>query len=700
MVSDRNKRLNGATGLDLLSGGAITYNYLNLPQQVDVKDNSSNNKGSIVYVYDAAGNKLKKITTEHNVTVANNTTDVITTTTYIGGAVYESKAYSHSGLSTLQYTDNLQFLSQEEGRIRAVYDPNATNTLTGMVYDYYIKDHLGNVRMVLTDEYQSSVYQATMETANQATETALFGNKIGSTRQNPKPAGFDNNPNDPNNQAVSVVNATSADSRVGPGIILKVMSGDRVNISAQAWYLPGADLSLNTGLTSVINSILPQLTPGIAGQAHSVIGGQVTDANVTGALSSFLGSNQAQASNAPKAFLNYVLLDEEQFKMVQAASGAVPVPEISTGQTSQALQANGGNPVQITRNGYLYVFVSNESRGNVYFDNIRVEHIRGALTEETHYYPFGLTMAGISSKANKSPYSENRYKYNGKELQNKEFSDGSGLELYDFKARMQDPQTGRFNMIDPHADNYTGLTPYAYVLNNPINAIDPSGMDVHLEGAAAQQLFESVVWSERSNFSVDINRLDDLGHAAIEENGGENDENFIIDGILPVYESITATIYFHIKEAQEEELYPKVLTRDDPWLTDAKRNQVLRFWSRGRPAGFSVDEYPFASSMEGGFYNGRFASTTLVPVEEQAIQSIQVGGIMGSLKTGSRILVQPIAFDSHPNPYGAPYFIKDLLGNEEPKGKTIYKPGYVPSFNPAPILGIIAELLEAASFAL
>jgi len=126
---------------------------LNLPQSIAVRG-----KGTISYVYDAVGAKLKKVTVD-----STSTPIKITTTTYSGLFIYNN--------------DSLQFINHDEGRARTkLINPTLGWTTSNIqyVYDYFIKDHLGNTRMVLSEETEQDTYAATMESQNATIENQLF----------------------------------------------------------------------------------------------------------------------------------------------------------------------------------------------------------------------------------------------------------------------------------------------------------------------------------------------------------------------------------------------------------------------------------------------------------------------------------------------------------------------------------------------
>jgi RHS repeat-associated protein len=150
---------------------------------------------------------------------------------------------------------------------------------------------------------------------------------------------------------------------------------------------------------------------------------------------------------------------------------------------------------KITKNGYLYVYCSNESQVDVFFDNLQVIHTRGQILEETHYYPFGLTMAGISSKALNGAV-ENRRKFNDGTERSTDFD----LSWDETDCRTYDPQIGRFLQIDPLSEISDHLSPFVYASNNPVLRNDPFGLKdttVNGQSATTKVLDEIVVTGKK-----------------------------------------------------------------------------------------------------------------------------------------------------------------------------------------------------------
>lgn len=175
----------------------------------------------------------------------------------------------------------------------------------------------------------------------------------------------------------------------------------------------------------------------------------------------------------------------------------------SQGAIDQSGTAYIGNVEYNTKNGNSSLtvisrihnmegYVENISSPNYYY--YRKDHLgnnrevwlanTNTTKQWTQYYPSGLPWVTTSN----DNLSTQPYKYG-----DKEFVEMHGLDEYDSQARWFYPAIVRTPTLDPHCENYFDISPYAWCGNNPVNGIDPNGMDVWTtsDPAAIREVFNA-----------------------------------------------------------------------------------------------------------------------------------------------------------------------------------------------------------------
>jgi RHS repeat-associated protein len=140
----------------------------------------------------------------------------------------------------------------------------------------------------------------------------------------------------------------------------------------------------------------------------------------------------------------------------------------------QFIQTSEGRLVPDGSGGYNYEYAIKDHLGNtrVMFDEA------GEVLQDQSYYPYacialgdGMSMGEALTFDMPSSLPDNKYLYNGKELQ-----DDFELGWYDYGARFYDVQLGRWHVVDPASELGRRWSPYNYTFNNPIRFTDPDGM--------------------------------------------------------------------------------------------------------------------------------------------------------------------------------------------------------------------------------
>ena len=134
---------------------------------------------------------------------------------------------------------------------------------------------------------------------------------------------------------------------------------------------------------------------------------------------------------------------------------------VKTTTFENAMNANS----QLSQQGEIAYFYHGDHLGSASW----ITDANGIPVQHLQYLPFGETFVDQHTAGY-----EERFTFTGKEKD-------SETGFYYFGARYYDPSiSGLFLSIDPMADKYPSISPYAYCAWNPVKLVDPDGRDLYI----------------------------------------------------------------------------------------------------------------------------------------------------------------------------------------------------------------------------
>ncbi len=407
----------------------VTYNLFDLPEKV-VYNGGAANETSVEFTYDASGYLLRKVYKK------------MTTL----GPIVESQIDYVKGIQ--YYNNALALVFTPKGRA-SKYNGN-------WEYEYFLADHLGNNRLIFGYLHDADVYRASMESFYAAKEQSDFKKILETRWTDPANNHTAKSTDVPVPDKSALLNGSVPGLEVGPGKMLNITSGDKLKMEVYARYN-----SASGSASDVVASLVSAATTSLnitAGENPAAYGGFNTY------LPGFTNGISYNTGD-PKAYLNYILFDANY---ANPQFGYAVIPSTAANKWEKL-------SVQVTApvTGYIYIYVTNESNYNVFFDDLLIIHEKNTkslrVTESADYYPFGLMIEGTHYIDESRLV--NSYGYQG---MYSEFDARTGWNRFEGRGNY-DSRLGRWMSADPLANATPDYSPYAAMMNNPALRVDPDG---------------------------------------------------------------------------------------------------------------------------------------------------------------------------------------------------------------------------------